>query len=333
MTDGARAAADAGESPLPMDGRGAAVTVGTFDGVHRGHHAVLRRLRERAGARDARGVLVTFRPHPLRVVRPEEAPPLLTTLAEKKEALAATGPEYALFLPFTAALARLSPREFVERILLRRLRMVDLVVGHDHGLGRGRSGGVDTLRRLGRELGFDVDVVEAVDVGEAPVSSTRIREALRAGDVVGAAAALGRPYAFRGRVVRGDGRGRALGFPTANLRIGDPRKLLPREGVYAVRAHVRRRAADGHLRPASRFAGALHLGPRPTFPDAAPTAEVHLLDFDGAELYGAEIEVELCARLRGIEAFDSADALVAAMRRDVAAVRARLRDADAAANG
>lgn len=329
MVDGRPGPADAGERPLPAD-RPAVVTVGTFDGVHRGHRAVLRALSERAAAHRARGVLVTFRPHPLRIVRPADAPPLLTTLEEKKEALAAVGVEYALFLSFTPALARYSPRQFVERILLRRLGMAELVVGYDHGLGRGRSGDIPTLRALGRELGFEVHVVEAVEVRGAPVSSTRIRDVLRAGDVDTAAAALGRPYGFRGRVVPGDGRGRALGFPTANLRIDHPRKLLPREGVYAVRTRVRQ-LHDGAPRPLGAYIGALHLGPRPTFPDAAPAVEVHLLDFDGAELYGTEIEVDLLARLRDIEAFDSTDALVAAMRRDVAAARAVL--ADAAVDG
>ncbi|MFW6201122.1 MAG: bifunctional riboflavin kinase/FAD synthetase, partial [Gemmatimonadota bacterium] len=324
--------ADAGVL-LPSPPPGAVVTVGTFDGVHRGHRAVLAALRERVDARDARGVLVTFRPHPLQVVRPEDAPPLLTTRYEKTAALAAAGVDYALVLPFTPALARYSARDFVQRILLRRLGMVELVVGYDHGLGRGRAGDTETLRALGRELGFDVRVVDAVDLGDAPISSTRIRNLIAAGDVVAAAEALGRPYGLGGRVVRGDGRGLALGFPTANLEVADAAKLLPAPGVYAVRARLRRypdRDAATPLRPGDELPGAMHIGPRPTFRGASPAVEVHLIDYAGAPLYGTELDVDFCARLRDVEAFDSTDALVAAMRRDVRVARARLASAESA---
>lgn len=320
MGDGRRAVR-AREPAFPHGGPGSVVTVGTFDGVHRGHQAVLRALRARADTLGARSVLITFRPHPLRIVRPVDAPPLLTTFEEKKEALAPSGVDYAVFLPFTPGLASFSPRDFVEEILIRQARMVDLVIGYDHGLGRGRSGDTEALQALGHELGFGVTVVDAVDLDDAPVSSTRIREALMAGDVVDAATGLGRPYSLRGRVVHGDGRGRSLGFPTANLQVDDPMKLVPRDGIYAVRAHVRSTARRPDV-PRGPHTGAMHIGPRPTFEGAAPTVEVHLLDFDDADLQGATIDVDFCARLRGIEAFDSADALVAAMHRDAAATRA-----------
>jgi riboflavin kinase / FMN adenylyltransferase len=228
-------------APLPQDGRGAVVTVGTFDGVHRGHLAVLAELRRQAAGTGRRSVLVTFHPHPLRIVRPDAAPSLLTTPDEKKEILAETGIDYAVFLAFTPALSRFSPRRFVEEVLVRRLGLAHLVIGYDHGFGRGRSGDVNTLREIGAEIGFRVDVVDAVPLDGEPVSSSRIRKALIAGDVRAAAAALGRPYSLRGTVVRGDGRGRQLGFPTANLRVNDPDKLLPFEGVYAVRPGPRPR--------------------------------------------------------------------------------------------
>lgn len=293
------------EPGLPRLPRGAAITVGTFDGVHRGHRAVLDELRRHAAAEGRPAVVVTFRPHPLRIVRPEAAPPLLTTPVEKKEALAETGVDYAVFLPFTRAMARLTPRQFVEEILIRRLQLAHLIVGYDHSLGRDRSGSIDTLRELGAELGFAVDVVHAVQVEGAAVSSTRIRRALREGDVLAAATALGRPYSIRGTVVHGDGRGRSLGFPTANIHVGDPDKLLPLEGIYAVRAMLREGSADG----------VLHLGPRPTFRGAPPTIELHLFDFDRS-IYGEEVRVDFCERLREIRAFDSVDELVAAMRAD-----------------
>lgn len=296
---------------LPRDGRGAVVTVGTFDGVHRGHWQVLSEITARAARTGRRSVLVTFHPHPLRIVRPEAAPPLLTTAVEKKEILAESGLEYAVFVPFTPTLQRYPARRFVEEILLGRLGMQELVVGYDHGFGRGREGDVETMRALGHELGFAVDVVGAVQAGDEPISSTRIRRALLAGDVVAAAAGLGRPYSLRGPVIHGNELGRKLGFPTANLQIADPDKLLPREGIYAVHGWV----------GGERIPGLLHLGPRPTFRGSPPSIELHLLDWEG-DLYGREVRVDFCARLRDVRPFASAAALVEQMKRDEAAARA-----------
>ncbi len=297
---------------VPME-RGSVVTVGTFDGVHRGHWAVLAELRRMATEQERRSVLVTFHPHPLRIVRPDAAPPLLTTPVEKMEILAESGVDYAVFLSFTRALSNYPPRRFVEEILLARLGMRHLVIGYDHGFGRGRSGDADTLREIGREMGFGVDVVAHVDEGRAPISSSRIRTALQEGDVAAAAAGLGRPYALRGVVVRGDGRGRGLGFPTANIRPDAEEKLLPLEGVYAVRACVRARTLDG----------VLHLGPRPTFRGAPPSIELHLFDFEG-DLYGETVRVDFCRRMRAIHPFATAEALVDAIRQDCDDARAIL---------
>jgi riboflavin kinase/FMN adenylyltransferase len=297
---------------LPADRHGSVVTVGTFDGIHRGHREVLREIVRRAERGGRRSVAVSFHPHPLKMVRPADAPLLLTTLEEKKPILAESGLQYAAFLPFTRVLQNYPARRFVEEILLGRMRMRELVIGHDHGFGRGREGSVETMRELGAEFDFRVDVVEAVEVGSGAVSSSRIRRALQEGDVLEAALCLGRPYSFQGLVVPGSRRGRLLGFPTANLRV-DPEKLLPLEGIYAVFASVAE----------ARFPGLLHLGPRPTFAGEPPTVEVHLLDFSG-DLYGRTLRVDLCARLRGIEAF-SVDSLVEQMHRDAAHGRAVLR--------
>ncbi|HEX6070262.1 MAG TPA: bifunctional riboflavin kinase/FAD synthetase [Longimicrobiaceae bacterium] len=307
---------DAGtRPPLSLDGEGAVVTVGTFDGVHLGHREVLAEIVRRARSSGRRSVLVTFEPHPLRVIRPEQAPQLLTPLAEKTPLLAESGLDYTYLLEFNRELQAYPARRFVTEILLERVGMRELVMGYDHGFGRGRDGSVDTLRELGAELGFAVDVVDAVTVDGGAVSSTRIRDALGAGDMAAAGRLLGRPYALRGEVVHGTHRGRELGFPTANLRIESPEKLLPLEGIYAVHGRV----------GGKRLPGLLHLGPRPTFPGVAPSVELHLLDWSG-DLYGAEIQVDLCKRMRGVEAYDSAEDLVAQMHRDAALGREILRD-------
>lgn len=302
-----------GAPGVPEHPRGSVVTVGTFDGVHRGHWAVLQETRRWAEADGRRSVLATFHPHPLRIVRPEAAPPLLTTPEEKEEILAESGIDYAVFLPFTRDLSQYSPERFVDEVLIGRLHMRRLVIGYDHGFGRGRSGDVDTLRRIGQERGFEVHVVPAVLHDGEPVSSSRIRRALEAGDVVAAAEGLGRPYSLRAPVVRGDGRGRKLGFATANLAVPAADKLLPRPGIYAARALVRRQQREG----------VLHLGPRPTFSGAAPTIELHLFDF-AEDIYGDELRVEFCAWIREIHRFSSVAELIEAMRADRDAARAAL---------
>lgn len=295
---------------IPRDGRPAVVTVGTFDGVHRGHWEVLREIGRRARALGGRSILVTFHPHPLRVVRPEHAPPLLTTLAEKREILAESGLEYVVFVPFTRTLQRYPARRFVEEILVGRVGMDELVIGYDHGFGRDREGGVETLREIGREMGFAVDVVEAFHAEGEPVSSSRIRRLLEEGDVAAAARLLGRPYRLEGVVVRGERKGRELGFPTANVEIGDAEKMLPRQGVYAARGWVR----------GERVPGLLHLGPRPTFPGFAPTVELYLMDWSG-DIYGDHVRVEVVERIRDVAPFPSAEMLVEAMRADERAGR------------
>ena len=301
------------DAAIHTGGRGSVVTVGTFDGVHRGHWRVLEIVRERAAALGGPGVLVTFDPHPLRIVRPESAPLLLTTPVEKTEILAESGLAYAVFVSFTRDVQQLSPEQFVHRVLVERLGVTELVIGYDHGFGRGRSGDVDTLRRIGEDVGFAVHVVPPVESGGAPISSSRIRAAVQQGDMRAAADGLGRPYSLRGVVVRGDGRGRGLGFPTANIHVPESDKLVPRPGIYAARGVLRSGPVDG----------VLHLGPRPTFPGSPPTIELHLFDFEG-DLYGEAIRVDFIERIRDIRPFGSVQELVAAMELDAEAARARL---------
>lgn len=296
--------------PLP---RGSTVTVGSFDGVHLGHEAVLREIARRAGAAGRASVLVTFEPHPLEVVNPQAAPPLLTTGAERREILAQLPLDYVLFLRFDRRLASLTPEEFVQQVLLDRCQMRELVIGHDHGFGRGRSGDVETLRRLGAERGFDVDVVDVVDVGEQHVSSSRIRRAVAGGDLATAARMLGRPYQVSGRVGQGERRGRLIGVPTINLADVPPQKLLPPDGVYAVRVEWR----------GGRAGGMMNQGPKPTFQDGRRTLEAHLFDFAG-DLYGEWVRIEWVERLRDVKRFASVEALQQQLERDQSRARAVL---------
>ena len=298
---------------LPSLPGGSTVTVGSFDGVHRGHHAVLEEIARRASAAGRASVLVTFEPHPLEVVNPQAAPPLLTTGPERREILAQTTLDYVFFLRFDRQLADYTPEQFVRQVLIGRCGMRELVIGHDHGFGRGRSGGVDTLRRLGAEDGFEVDVIPTVDVGEQHVSSSRIRRAVAGGDLDTAARMLGRPYSVSGQVGQGERRGRLLGVPTINLADIPPQKLLPPDGVYAVRVEWR----------GGRAGGMMNQGPRPTFQDGRRVLETHLFDFDG-DLYGEWVRIEWVERLRDVTRFASVEELKQQLNRDQSRARAAL---------
>jgi riboflavin kinase/FMN adenylyltransferase len=288
--------------PLP---RGSTVTVGSFDGVHLGHQAVLREIASRAAEAGRSSVLVTFEPHPLEVVNPQAAPPLLTTGPERREILAQTPLDYVFFLRFDRRLAEFSPEQFVRDVLLARCDMRELVIGQDHGFGRGRSGDVETLRRLGAELRFDVDVVDDVGVGEQHVSSSRIRRAVGGGDLATAARMLGRPYSVSGVVGEGERRGRQIGVPTINLTGVPPQKLLPPDGVYAVRVEWR----------GGRAGGMMNQGPKPTFEDGRRSLEAHLFGFEG-DLYGEWVKIEWVRRLRDVRRFASVEQLRQQLERD-----------------
>ena len=290
---------------LPRRSRGTVVTVGSFDGVHLGHQAVLQEIARRAEAAGRESVLVTFEPHPLEVVNPQAAPPLLTTGPERREVLAQTPLDLAYFLRFDRRVAGMSPEEFVRVVLLERCGMRELVIGHDHGFGRGRSGDVETLRQLGAIHGFDVDVVAPVDFGDQHVSSSRVRRAVAGGDLASAARMLGRPYTVSGVVGHGAGRGRQIGVPTINLTDVPPQKLLPPDGSYAVEVEWR----------GGRVGGMMHQGPRPTFADGRRTQEANLFDFEG-DLYGEWVRITWVKRLRDIEHFASVEQLKEQMERD-----------------
>ena len=300
-------------------GPGAVVTIGVYDGVHLGHHAVLRVVRELADVRDLAAVCITFDRHPAEVVRPDSAPKLLTTPEQKLELLDATGYlDLAFVLHFDEARSQEPAEDFVREVLAGAAHARMVVVGADFHFGKGRGGDVPLLQRMGAELGFEVLAMglEAAPAdttqGGTIYSSTRIRELLAVGDVAGAAQLLGRPHEVRGVVVEGDRRGRELGFPTANVAV-PARGCLPADGIYAG-SFV---GADGVERVT-----AISLGRRPTFYDSADTSllEAYVLDFDG-DLYGQDVRVRFVQHLRGEMKFDSVDALVEQIARDVAATR------------
>jgi riboflavin kinase/FMN adenylyltransferase len=290
---------------------GAVLTVGTFDGVHRGHRLVLARLAARSRETGLASMLVTFSPHPLDIVNPAASPMLLTPGDEKSDVLAGTEIDRTEVLQFTPELAAYNAEQFVDEILLERLGMCELLVGHDHGFGRGREGDVDVLRALGASRGFAVEVVPPVPARDGrPVSSTAIRRSVAGGDLARAADGLGRPYSVSGTVVHGAARGRLLGFRTINIAPPSPRKLLPPEGVYAVRVDA----------PTGTFGGMMNLGPRPTFGDTAVSLEVHLFDTD-SDWYDSRVRVDFIARLRDTKKFSGPDELVKQLTRDEQAAR------------
>jgi riboflavin kinase/FMN adenylyltransferase len=294
---------------LPASARGGAVSIGNFDGVHRGHLAIVKRLLERAEAVGGPAIVFTFDPHPVRILRPEQSPPPLTWTERKAELLASQGVDWIVAYPTDEELLQLSALEFFERIVKESLAAKALVEGPNFFFGHNREGTIERLGRLCGESNVSLDIVPSVEIGGTIVSSSRVRNLIRTGDVDKANQLLSAPYRIRGMVTHGAGRGAKIGFPTANLSAVDT--LLPAHGVYAGRAIVGE----------SPYAAAINLGPSPTFGDAMARVEVHLIDFDGP-LYGQPLEVDFSARLRDIRPFESPAALVEQLRRDVKQVRA-----------
>jgi len=294
-------------------GKPSAVTIGVFDGVHRGHQHLVARLIERARAEDLAAVALTFNPHPRTVIRPGIAVTYLTSLEERVELLQALGLDAVGVLAFTSELAQLSPRDFLA-LLVDELQMRLLMIGPDFAMGRNRAGTIGVMRQVGDDLGFRVEVAPLLAEADEKVGSTTVRQALAEGDIERVNRLLGRPFSLRGPVVSGDKRGRTLGFPTANIAIGLDR-ALPAYGVYVTRAFVAE----------SQYESCTNIGIRPTFDvEPRPTVETFIIDFDN-EIYGREMRIELLARLRGEEKFESAEELIAQMHKDIEATRAYFR--------
>jgi len=289
--------------------RGGAVAVGNFDGVHRGHVALLEELRRQAAVVHGPAVALTFDPHPLHLLRPEGLGPPLTITAERARLLQAHGADHVVLLQTTPDLLRLTAEEFFEQVVRGRFEARAMVEGVNFGFGRGRGGNVQTLAELCARAGLALVVVPPVQAGGETISSRRVRAALERGAVREATECLGRPYCLTGWVGTGQRRGATLGFPTANLERIDT--LIPANGVYAVRAH-----AEGVNAP-----GALNIGPNPTFGEHVRKVEVHLIDFQG-DLYGCELSVDFIERLRDTRPFGSVQELIAQLRADVERARA-----------
>jgi len=286
-------------------GRPCGVTIGVFDGVHRGHQHLVSVLLERAGAEGLATVALTFNPHPRAVLRPGTAITYLTSLEERVELLQGLGLDSVGVLAFTSELAQLSAEEFLS-LLVQELDMRLLVVGPDFALGRNRAGTIGVMRQIGERLGSRVDVAPLLAEDGEKVGSGSGRQALAAGDVQYVQRLLGRPFSLRGPVVAGDRRGRTLGFPTANIAIGLDR-ALPAYGIYVSRAYLRENA----------YESCTSIGIRPTFDvEPRPVVEAYILDFD-EDIYGQEMRIDLLHRLRGEERFASAQELIAQMRRDI----------------
>jgi riboflavin kinase / FMN adenylyltransferase len=301
-----------GGSAVPERLRGGIVALGNFDGFHKGHQAVVGRAVDRARSEERPALVATFDPHPVRYFHPDAPPFRLTTLDQRERLFAAAGADAMLVFRFDGELASVTAPDFVADYLVGRIGAAGVATGQDFTFGKGRGGDIGVLKMVGQANRLSVDAVAPVADGDDPVSSSRIRQALQAGDCETAARLLSRPFAIEGVVEHGDKRGRALGFPTANIALGS--YLRPRFGVYAVRG----RLADGRL-----LDGVANLGTRPMFEPPRELLEPHFFGFDES-LYGETVEVEMLSFIRQEEVFDSPEALTARMDEDAAEARRRL---------
>lgn len=286
--------------------KNAIVTQGTYDGVHAAHKVILDRLKQIARQKDGETVVITFEPHPRMVLFPEDhGLKLLNTLEEKIEALDAEGIDHLVILPFTREFSRLTSLQFIRDIMVNKIGTKVLVIGYNHRFGKNREGSFEHLKEYSGLYGFDVEEIPEQDIDEVAVSSTRIRKALESGDVAQAAKYLGRHYTLKGVVQQGRQLGRTIGFPTANIRIADPLKQIPADGVYAVKVFINNRT----------FLGMLNSGVRPTVDGLTHAVEVHLFDFD-ENIYDQEVKVAFVDKLRNEKKFDGLEALTNQLQMD-----------------
>ncbi len=285
------------------------LTIGSFDGVHLGHRRILSTLLNIARQKGGEPVVLTFDNHPRKILFPGTPPKILTTPKEKIKAIAGCGINNIIILPFTKEMAEMHAIDFLNKIVFDKLGVLDIVVGYDHAFGRHREGNIDFLKKLSREKGFGVTRVDHKDYESRPISSTWIRAEIEDGNITYANELLGRRYTLFGRVVKGEGRGRRLNFPTANVLPDDPDKVIPKDGVYAVTADI------GSI----KLGGMLNIGTNPTFQNTARTIEVNILDFD-RDIYGADIEIEFIERVRDEIKFSSPQNLTEQIKKDQAVI-------------
>lgn len=301
-------------SPLPN----AAVAVGTFDGVHIGHQKILNQLTKAAHKIKGESVLLTFSPHPRMVLQPDAELKLLNAQAEKIELLSNTGLDHLIIHPFTKEFSRTTGLDFVRNMLVNQIGAKKLVIGYDHHFGRNREGSFEHLKEYGPVYGFEVEEIPAQDIDDITVSSTKVRKALGEGDVKTAASYLSYSYPITGKIVSGEGLGKGLGFPTANVLVEDVNKLIPTDGVYAVKCNF-------PASPEEQFSGMCNIGRRPTFNGKFKTIEVNLFDFN-RDIYGEQITLKFIDRIRGEQKFNGQEALVKQLHEDETTARSILRD-------
>lgn len=307
-----------------------AITIGTFDGVHLGHRAIVSELVRKARQHGLRSVVITFEPHPKEVVgKTGEPVELLSTLAEKQSVLASLGVEVLLVIEFTKRFSLTTAEDFIEGFLITRIGLSEMVIGYDHGFGRDRQGTIETIRKLSARFGFGTDVVSEQVVSGTHLSSTAIRALLQAGEARRATELLGSPYSFSGTVVEGAKRGRSIGFPTANLRLDDDRKLLPKNGVYVCDVVIDNTAGDDAIPDdagtdsdlqaeggGKKYRGMMNIGTKPTIGEGLElTVEIYLLEFSG-DLYGKRLTVSVLARVRDEKKFSGLEELRLQLERD-----------------
>ena len=283
------------------------LTVGTFDGVHAGHKVLINRVTEEAERSKSRSVIVTFDPHPREIINPGKAGiKLLSTLDERSELLSDLGVDEMVVIPFDRDFSLLTSEEFVRKIVWKKIGVKTFIIGYDHQFGRNREGTIETVQRLGKELGFSSHIVSKQEVKDKTVSSTAIRNAIqKEGDMKLAASFLDRYYILHGSVVHGDKRGKKIGYPTANIQPENTKKIIPKKGVYAVWIRV-----DGEY-----FEGMMNIGTRPTFDGKSETLEVHIFDFD-KDIYGKKIQVQFADRIRDEQSFSGIDELKQQLNED-----------------
>ncbi|WGK66053.1 bifunctional riboflavin kinase/FAD synthetase [Croceiramulus getboli] len=284
---------------------GTVVTIGTFDGVHLGHRKIMQRLIESGKTNGLSSLVLTFFPHPRMVLQQDSDIRLINTIEERKRLLEATGIDQLIVHPFTREFSRLSAESFVENILVNRLKARKVIIGYDHHFGRNRNANIDDLKRFGESFDFEVEEISKQDIDDVAISSTKIRRALEAGDIDLANTYLGYPFMLSGSVVEGKQIGRTIGYPTANLQIAEPYKLIPASGIYVVKAQVGEQSIYGMT----------SIGTNPTVGGTHQTIETFFFDFD-QDLYQQPLQIELLTRIRDEQKFSSVSVLVAAMQRD-----------------